>query len=206
MRWRIGADLPEVGFHHSGLIAPIKCGYDLRGPYGGRVLPCRSFSQVVKNPSQIDHDRKSSVRVTLHRIFMDGNHRVAASRFMRDFEKQLPPASGPVPLVPRIAGHGQGVEQVLLRDDVKAGTGDCVQDGRIVHNTARVVLPALPGSGVVAGDRREQPFRVQCRIRSRVAAWSGATGLSCSAIWPTVKVGIPKKGEETVSDFASNRW
>ena len=135
---------------------------------------------------------------------MDGKHRVAASRFMRDFQKQLPPASGPVPLVPRNPGHGQGVEQVRLRDEVKAGAGDRDQDSRIVYDAARVVLPTLPSSGVVAGDRQQQPFTGP--VPKRVVAWSGATGLSCSAIWPTVKVGVPKKGEETVSDFASNRW
>ncbi len=33
----------------------------------------------------------------------------------------------------------------------------------------------------------------------------GATGLSWSAIWPTVRMGGPKHGDETVSDFGSNR-
>jgi hypothetical protein len=110
-------------------------------------------SHLFENLSQIDHDRKSSGRVASHRAFMDGNHRVAAShRLMRNFEKKRSPGFGPLPFLSCAAGRGQRLEQVALRDDVKASPGNRIQDGRII-DTARVVLAVLPGSGVMAGDR-----------------------------------------------------
>jgi hypothetical protein len=56
-----------------------------------------------------------------------------------------------------VAGRGQRLEQVALRDDVKASPGNRLQDRRVI-DTACVVLAVPSGSEVVAGDRRQQIF------------------------------------------------
>jgi hypothetical protein len=115
---------------------------------------------------------------------MDGNHRVAAShRLTWNFEKKRSPGFGPLPLLSCVAGREQRLEQVALRDDVKASPGNRIQDGRIMLASYLRCLPVQEW-WLATGDSRSS--RVQCRIRSPVSAASGASALSRSAIWPTV--------------------
>jgi hypothetical protein len=79
---------------------------------------------------------------------MDGNHRVGLPAPDVKFREKGSPGSGPPPFLSCVAGRGQRLEQVVLRDDVKASPGNRIQDSRII-DTARVVLAVLPGSGVV---------------------------------------------------------
>jgi hypothetical protein len=72
----------------------------------------------------------------------------------------------------------------------------------------RRVEVVVPEWWLAIGDSRSS--RVQCRIRSRVSAASGASVLSCFAIWPTVNgipavnVGVVNIGRGFVSDSAAN--
>ncbi len=70
---------------------------------------------------------------------------------------------------------------------METGTGESIED-RSITGRAVIVLPVLPGPGMVVHPGRQQTL-VQGRSRSRTAGISSGLAKSCAAISPAVMVG-----------------